>query len=259
MTNTYAGYVRVSSEEQKRQGLSPSYQEERIKSYVESKEGTIHRIYQDLGKSGGSVKGRKEFQQMLKDAKEGKFKHIVVLRLDRFSRSIRDVILLLDELNEHSIQLQTVTGDFDTTTPHGKMFLQFSAMLAEFEREMAKKRTEEIHFMKVEKGMPVSPPPYGYKWKNKQWVINPSEAAVVKKVFQMVAAGVKPKDLHANLPISRNHLYSILKNRAYLGKLIYKGEEYDGEHEPIISEKLWEQARENYYPHFHEKYQHLGG
>lgn len=249
MTNTYAGYVRVSSEEQRRQGLSPSYQEERIKSYVESKEGTIHRIYQDLGKSGGSVKGRKEFQQMLKDAKEGQFNHIVVLRLDRFSRSIRDVILLLDELKEKGIQLQTVSGEIDTTTPQGELFLHFSAMLAQFERRMAKKRTEEIHLMKVEKGMPVSPPPYGYKWKNKQWVINPSEAEVVRKVFQMVAAGVKPKDLHASLPISRNHLYSILKNRAYLGKLIYKGEEYDGKHEPIVDEVLWEAASKNYYPH----------
>lgn len=122
-----AGYIRVSSEEQV-DGYSLSAQEKAIEDFASLKGWQVVNIYREEGKSAKSDL-RPVFQQMIDDAKAGHFDVIAVHKLDRFSRSLIDVMTYLNDLNEHDVSFVSVTEDFDFSTPIGKVIL---AMLAAF-------------------------------------------------------------------------------------------------------------------------------
>lgn len=122
-----AGYIRVSSEEQV-DGYSLSAQEKAIYDFASLRGWQVVHIYREEGKSAKSDL-RPQFQAMIKDAKSGHFDVIAVHKLDRFSRSLIDVMTYLNELNEHGVSFVSVTEDFDFSTPIGKVIL---AMLAAF-------------------------------------------------------------------------------------------------------------------------------
>lgn len=246
---TYAGYIRVSSEEQKKSGLSPEYQEQKIIDYIQLKEGTLFKMYIDLGKSGGKTENRPSFNQMMIDSKNKKFNNIIFLKLDRFSRNARDIILSFDELNKYGISIISIHENIDTTTAMGEAVMQIIGIFAGLERSMAKERTEDIHIMKVEEGYPVTQPPAGYRWKypkgtkNKRiqntWVIDTQASKQIITIFKRLSEGEKTSAIANELKIPRRNIYNTIKNNAYLGYIQYKGKTYKGVHEPIISNDLW--------------------
>lgn len=127
MKTRVAGYIRVSSDEQV-DGYSLSAQEKAIQDFASLRGWQVINIYREEGKSAKSDL-RPVFQQMIDDAKSGHFDVIAVHKLDRFSRSLIDVMTYLNELNEHGVSFVSVTEDFDFSTPIGKVIL---AMLAAF-------------------------------------------------------------------------------------------------------------------------------
>jgi site-specific DNA recombinase len=127
MKTRVAGYIRVSSDEQV-DGYSLSAQEKAIQDFASLRGWQAINIYREEGKSAKSDQ-RPVFQQMIDDAKLGHFDVIAVHKLDRFSRSLIDVMTYLNDLNQHGVSFVSVTEDFDFSTPIGKVIL---AMLAAF-------------------------------------------------------------------------------------------------------------------------------
>lgn len=123
-------YTRVSSEEQL-DGHSLSAQEEMGRKYIQSRGWECVKVYEERGRSGKTVY-RPEFQQMIKDAQLNRFDIIVVHKLDRFSRSLVDILVHLNNLNEHNVSFVSVSEDFDFTTPFGKVMLAVLGAFAEW-------------------------------------------------------------------------------------------------------------------------------
>lgn len=130
MSKRVVGYSRVSSEEQL-DGYSLSAQAEAMQRFADQRGWELVHIYEERGRSGKTIY-RPEFQQMLRDAEAGLFDVIVVHKLDRFSRSLLDMLTCLKQLNEMNVSLVSVTEDFDFTTPFGKLILAVLASFAEW-------------------------------------------------------------------------------------------------------------------------------
>src|SRR5690349_6951240 len=122
-------YTRVSTEEQI-DGFSLSAQAEQCRRYAEQKGWAIVKIYEERGRSGKSAQ-RPEFQQMIADADSQQFDVIVVHKIDRFSRSLLDLMIYLKQLNEQGILFVSISEDMDYTTPNGRLMLNMIGAVAQ--------------------------------------------------------------------------------------------------------------------------------
>ena len=132
-------YTRVSTEDQAREGYSLDVQRDYLIGFAKREGYQIYfadnksKIYQDDGYSGYSLE-RPAMTQLLEDARAGKFDLILVYKLDRFSRRLRDILNILDELDSLGIQFKSATEPYETTSSSGKLMLQQLGSFAEFER-----------------------------------------------------------------------------------------------------------------------------
>lgn len=178
-------YTRVSSEEQVK-GNSLSEQARKCQYFIKSKDGNIVGTYEDGGR-GGETKERPELQRMLNDAQKGVFDAVVVYKIDRLSRSLRDFLEIQDYLGKLNIELVSVSETYDTSTPQGRLFVNMLGSFAEFEREQIKERINMGQLASMKKGNWKGSAPYGYNIKDKKLVINKREAKIVKKIFKLFA------------------------------------------------------------------------
>ena len=155
------GYVRVSTEEQAREGLSLEAQEARIRAYCEAKGWKLVRIYRDEGFSGKDL-NRPALQELLRDLKADGIQAVVVAKLDRLTRSVKDLGYLIDELFD-GIALASVEESLDTTTAGGRFVLHILGAVAQWERETVSERTRNTLRYKRERGEWVGRIPYGFK------------------------------------------------------------------------------------------------
>jgi site-specific DNA recombinase len=236
-------YSRVSTEEQAKEGLSVDAQIEKCEAYCKARGWEVYRVYKDAGFSAGSLE-RPSMELMLRDAQEKRFNIILVYKIDRFSRKLRDLILTLEDLKEKGINFTSVTEQIDTTSAMGEAFFQIIGVFAQLERGMVKERVELAFDRKIGLGESLSRAPLGYVYQNKKLVPDPENASKIKEIFGMWDAGVNYKVIcnKFNLPVST--LYQILKNPIYLGKVKYKGELYPGKHAPLVDEELFNKVNE---------------
>ena len=110
-----AVYIRVSTEDQAKEGYSLEVQREHLESFAKREGFEIFKVYQDDGISGYSAE-RPALKELLKDAKEKKFDLVLVYKIDRFSRNLKDLLNLVDELSSSGIGFKSATEPFDTTT-----------------------------------------------------------------------------------------------------------------------------------------------
>ena len=126
----------MSSKEQAQSGESLSTQRKAIEDFVKFQGWNLTNIYADEGISGGSVKGRKALQQLLKDAENKKFDVLVVYRISRFGRNTRDLLNNVAKLEEAGVEFRAIKETSNPDTPHGKVMLTVLAAIAELEREV---------------------------------------------------------------------------------------------------------------------------
>lgn len=231
-------YSRVSTEEQAKEGISIKAQIDRCKAFCESRGWKVYRIYQDAGFSAGTTK-RPSFQDLLKDAKEKKYDTLLVYKIDRFSRNVKDLILILEDLKEQGINFSSVTEQIDTTTAMGEAFFQIIGVFAQLERGMVKERVALAFDKKISDGESLSRAPLGYIYKGRKLTIHNESAEKIKEIFNMWSSGVNYKEISKKMGIPTSTLYEIVKNPAYIGKIRYKGKLYDGTHKPIIDKELF--------------------
>ena len=129
-------YIRVSTEDQAREGFSLGEQEEKLRQLCKYKEFEIFKIYKDAGISAKDMEHRPGFQEMLEDMKQGKINYIVAYKLDRVTRSVRDLELLITELEKYNCYLVCDRDDVNTSTANGKFFVRMLTVLSQLEIEV---------------------------------------------------------------------------------------------------------------------------
>jgi site-specific DNA recombinase len=232
-------YIRVSTEDQARHGVSLSAQEEALQNYASALGFEICKIYKDEGKSAKNIKGRPEMIQLLEDAEKRKFQAIFIYKLDRFSRSLRDLIETIEKLKEWGIDFVSLQDKIETTTANGKFMFHVVSAMAEFERNVTGERTKFSMDKKARDGHPITRAPFGYKLEEKKLV--PKENSYqVQEVFQdFLNKNISLTKLAKKYGFSVNGLKKILTNQTYLGKVKFDKQTYTGVHQSLISSTLF--------------------
>ena len=234
-------YIRVSTEDQAKEGYSLEVQREYLESFAKREGYDVFKVYCDDGISAYSTR-REALQQLLKDAKDKKFELVLVYKIDRFSRNLKDLLMLVDELSSYGVGFKSATEPFDTTTSAGKLMFQQLGSFAEFERN----RIAERVFPGMVKGVlngnwqgaRFSPFGYTYNKQKKLLEINEREANIVKLIYTMYLAGKSTHEITAYLnkkeyktrtgkQFYTKFIGDILKNRIYTGKIVWNKKHYD--------------------------------
>ena len=118
---TAVGYIRVSTEEQVREGYGLAAQEQAIRAYCEAYACELVDIYADAGRSGKSMRGRESLARLLEDAKAGRFERVVFWKLDRLGRNLKDLLHICDVLEQASVGVVSIQESIDTGTASGRM------------------------------------------------------------------------------------------------------------------------------------------
>ncbi len=245
-------YIRVSSDEQKREGLSIEAQKRKLEQYCEFKDWYVFKIYQDEGKSGKSVKGRPAFSQMLKDT--DKFSAILITKFDRAFRNVKEGLITLDYLHENNIDFISITEVIDTTSSMGKAMFTIIATFAELERQLTRDRNKAIMRDKFDMGIPIGKIPFGYKalYKNKKEKkgiikieIDKKKSEIVRAIFDKTAKGIGYKEICYEYGLKPQSYYNMIRNRVYLGLVAFDGEEKTGTQGEIISKELFNKVNKN--------------
>jgi len=234
-------YVRVSTEEQAKEGLSIDAQIDKCKAFCQARDWNVFKIYKDAGYSAGSL-NRPALELLLRDAQEKKFKTILVYKIDRFSRKLKDLIMVLEKLKEKEINFTSVTEQIDTTSAMGEAFFQIIGVFAQLERGMVKERVELAFDRKIKFGEALFRAPYGYIYQNKKLVPDPENSKKIKEIFEMWSQDIDYKEISKKFKIPVSTFYQIIKNKIYIGKIMYRGKMYKGKHKPIIDEELFNRA-----------------
>jgi len=129
-------YIRVSTEDQAREGFSLGEQKEKLLQLCKFKEYEVFKIYEDAGISAKDIKNRPAFQEMLADMKKGKINYIVAYKLDRVTRSVRDLEELIVVLEKHNTYLVCDRDDVNTSTANGRFFVRMLTVLSQLEIEI---------------------------------------------------------------------------------------------------------------------------
>ena len=254
-----AVYTRKSTDE----GLDMEFnsldaQREACEAYIASQkpEGwvLVPDRYDDGGFSGGTLE-RPALKRLLIDIEAGRVDVIVVYKIDRLSRSLMDFAKLVEVFDRRNVTFVSVTQSFNTTTSMGRLTLNVLLSFAQFEREVIGERIRDKIAASRRKGIWMGGyPVLGYEVKDRKLVVNETEAATVRKIFErfvrvgsittlartLAAEGMKTKQ---GSPVDKGFLYRLLRNRTYLGEAVHKGAAYPGEHAAIVSQGLWDKVQ----------------
>lgn len=229
---TVLGYSRVSSEEQAAHGISISAQRGILEAYATMTSSKI-RIYEDAGYSGKNT-NRPALQQLLTDCRSGGVSTVVVWKLDRLSRSLRDTLTIIEDVFQpRNITLVSVTESIDTSTPSGRMMLNLLASFAQLEREQDSDRVVMAHkHLARDCKYLGGHVPLGYRIDaEKHYQLDPVTSPVVRRVFEMYLARSGYASILDYLnsftfegtrktPFNKSDLNFMLKNEIYSGTYV---------------------------------------
>ena len=231
MDNKILGYARVSSEEQAQHGISVDAQRTILEGYAAMTSSTIQ-IYEDAGYSGKNT-NRPALQQLLAACRSGSVSAVVVWKLDRLSRSLRDTLTIIEDVFQpRGITLVSVTESIDTSTPSGRMMLNLLASFAQLEREQDSDRVVMAHKHLARDCKYLGGHiPYGYTVNaEKQYQLDPATAPMIRHVFDLYRARSGYTSILEYLnhpdrlplfrrksPFTKPVLFSMLSNEIYSG------------------------------------------
>jgi site-specific DNA recombinase len=237
-------YVRVSTQDQAQHGFSIDAQEEALQNYAKALGYEIFKIYKDEGKSAKNL-NRPEMNNLLKDAEERKFQAIFIYKLDRFSRSLKDLILTIDKLKEWGIDFVSMQDKIETASASGKLMFQIIGAFAEFERNIIGDRTSFGMERKAKEGGFITKAPLGYKLINKQLLVDETNSEQIKQIFEeFLNTSISLTQLAKKNGFTTSGIKKLLQNTTYIGKVKFANKESNGNHQPIISQQLFEQVQE---------------
>ena len=255
-------YIRVSTEDQAREGFSLGEQEEKLKQLCDYKGYEVYKVYCDAGISAKDMEHRPKFQEMLKDMKDGKINYIVAYKLDRVTRSVRDLEELISQLEKYNTYLVCDRDDVNTSTANGRFFVRMLTVLSQLEIEIVSERTKFGLNGAIKSGHLPGQVALGFKKDgNKKTIIDPATAPIVKRVFDLYLQGktflqisnIFNKEKVLNKNWKDTHIERIINNRLYMGDYeMYKRLKewknvepviYMNVVEPIIPRYIWEECQ----------------
>lgn len=198
------GYVRVSTDEQANSGLSLDSQRDRIRGFAGFKGLPLIATFEDPGGSGKSL-DRPGLQAALGWLSEVPGRGLVVAKLDRLSRSVRDWCRLLDGYFKPDAPARSflfaASDSVDTSTAAGRLFLGFLFMVAEWERDTIVERTRSGLDVKRRRGELVGSVPYGYGLAadGRRLVPHPGERAAADLAARLRASGKSLREVGRGL------------------------------------------------------------
>jgi DNA invertase Pin-like site-specific DNA recombinase len=259
-------YSRVSTD----QGLEQDFnsldaQYDACQAYIRSQTHAgwilIRTKYEDGGFSGGNT-DRPALQRLLADVRGDKIDVIVVYKVDRLTRSLADFAKLVEIFDKHDASFVSVTQQFNTTTSMGRLTLNVLLSFAQFEREVTSERIRDKIAASKRKGLWVGGmAPLGYDTRERKITVNMVEAKTVRTIFRsylkLGSLNLLLADLHrrgivtkkrllksgktvGGIPFTRGPLAHLLRNRFYIGEVVFKGETLPGEQPAIIDRKLFD-------------------
>ena len=249
-------YCRVSTEDQAREGYSLGEQLEKLKDLCKFRNYNVYRVYEDAGISAKDMDHRPEFKKMLEDVKNKKVNVIVSYKLDRLTRSVRDLETLISELEKYDCSLECAMDDINTSTANGRFFVRMLTVLSQLEIERVSERTKFGLVGAIKDGHIPVRKTLGFMRDNKKLIINPNESDIVLRIFDLYLKGNSYQRI-ANIFNKENVLnkkwydttiLKILSNPLYKGDYISGGRTgtpvlYEGVVEPIVSKKMWEECQ----------------
>ena len=256
-------YIRVSTEDQAREGFSLGEQEEKLLQLCNFKELEVYKVYKDSGISAKDMEHRPQFQAMLKDMKEGKINYIVAYKLDRITRSVRDLEELISVLEQYNCFLLCDRDDVNTSTANGRFFVRMLTVLSQLEIEIVSERTKFGLNGAIKSGHIPGQRPFGYtKSEDKKMIVDNATRPYVEKIFDMYLEGksfqqianhFKENNIYPKKKWRDTTIQKIIDNKIYMGdyeqyKRIGKQENlepivYMNVVEPIISRAKWEECQ----------------
>jgi len=245
-TKTAAIYIRVSTDAQREEGYSIDAQKEMLQAHCVSKGLKNYSYYIDGGFTGSNIE-RPEMQRLISDVKQGKISHVIVYKLDRLSRSQKDTLYLIEDVfNPNGVDFISMNESMDTSTPLGRLMLGILSAFAQLERENIRERTRMGMKERVKSGkwMGGGRTPFGYDYDEEKGTLVPNkDAERVRKVYEMYLKGHSTAHIAQTLGLKYDKLaYQIITRKSNAGYIVYNGEEYLGNHEPIISLETYEAA-----------------
>jgi DNA invertase Pin-like site-specific DNA recombinase len=249
-----------NSLESQREVCSAYIRSQRHKGWVE-----VADRYDDGGQSGGTLE-RPALQKLISDIERGAVDMVVIYKIDRLTRSIRDFVRLMDQFERYETGFVSITQNFDTSDSMGRLILNILLTFAQFEREMAADRIrDKVALMKRRGQWTGGPPPFGYDVSDGKLVVNADEATQVRQIFarflelgsyvalkqELQAQGMRTK-VWVNRKgvrtgggiVSSGMVYGMLASRWYVGDVPHYHEVFAGEHEAIVDRDVWERAQE---------------
>lgn len=243
-------YIRVSTQEQASEGYSIDAQKERLASYCNSQEWNVVEWYIEEGESASDL-NRPELKRLMSDVQKDLFDVVLVYRLDRLTRSVKDLYKLLETFEEHNVKFRSASEIYDTTSAMGKMFITIVAALAEWELNNLRERVRFGMEQLVREGKwHGGPVPYGYHWDGNMMHIIPEEEVILKELRRIYMSGegfgstanilntrgLKRRD---GLPWTDQTVQYTLENPFYAGKIRYGTKKKNGKY---VSKKKEQQV-----------------
>lgn len=260
-------YIRVSTEEQAKDGFSIAAQKEKLTKYAEVSDWIIFDYYIDDGISGKNIKDRPEMQRMLSDIQSGKVNNILVYKLDRLTRSLMNLMELIQFFEQYNCSLNSQTERLDTSNAVGRMFVKIIGTFAEFERENLAERVSFGYEEKTRQGNYTNTNGvfgYDYVVGEQSLLINEEEAEQVRRIYELYLKGnsfykIANTFNFEGIESKRGGKWaaatikSILTNPLYIGRVRYgvskklqaRSFEQQGNNIPvIIEEELWDKVQQ---------------
>lgn len=250
-------YIRVSTEDQAREGFSLKEQEKRLRAMCEYKGYEVYKIYKDSGISAKTGNYRPAFEELLQDIKDKKCNTIVVLKLDRLTRSVYDWENILKFLEENDAYLDCANDDINTTNANGKMISRILTSVSQQEIERTSERTKVGLSGAIKEGHIPARAPLGYKHIDKKLIPDPLTKDIIIRIYDLYFEGK-----------SYYNIATIFNEEQVLGKTnwkdtgilriisneVYKGDYVHGKRtnhptyykdviEPIVSKEMWENCQ----------------
>jgi len=251
-------YSRVSTEEQASDDhFSLANQEQRARDYANAKGWRISQVEKDV--ASGKDAERRGYKELISAIGKASVDCVLVYRLDRLSRNVRDVYDFLDLIKEHGVAFVSMQEGFDTTTAMGRAMLGMAAVFAQLTREMIAENVRDGLMRRAQAGLYNGNQcgPYGYRYDKaaNSLVVVPNAADRVREIFHLYAERKWGANRIASYLNEAGHLprgggqwstpqiRALLRNPAYVGKIRWHDQVYEGNHEPIISPELWDAAQ----------------
>lgn len=251
--NKIAGiYIRVSTEDQAREGFSLGEQKARLEEFCKFKRYEIYKVYEDAGISAKNDK-RPAYQELMNDVKSHKINVIVAFKLDRLTRSVYDIEKLMNIVNEENCDIDCLADESNTTTSNGRMIMRIMTSVSQNEIEKCSERTKLGLAGAIKNGHIPSHTPIGFKRVNKKIITDNLTKDIIIKIFDLYLEGNSHQKI-ANILNKENtldkywydtYISKILANPIYKGDYVIKKntkkEQYfENVVEPLITKEKWE-------------------